>query len=105
MNHGDPFIDLMHLITSGAYFVVGFVLYWCGVSPKFRFTLLRNKNDRATAFKLVAVFVFACFMDHAADALGASIIMLQITAIAEAIVSAGTAFFLVGKAAVQWKSK
>lgn len=102
MDH-SPLVDQMHLATSGAYFVVGIVLYYCGVSPKFRFTLLRNEEDRALTFKLVALFVFACFMDHFADALGSDDFTLEITAIAEAIVSVGTAAFLIIKAAVQWK--
>lgn len=103
MEH-TPLIDAMHLVTAISYAVVGGVLWWCGLSPKFRFTLIRSEAERSFLFQVVAVFVLACFFDHFADAIGASVMTLQVTAPFEAFVSASTAIGLGGRAVFRWKS-
>ena len=92
-----------HLITSLAYAVVGAVFFACGASVKFRFTLLRNEADRAFAFMMTGVFVYACFLDHFAHSTGMHQDTLWWTALFEAVVSVVTAAFLTVKVAVQWK--
>lgn len=96
-------IHHFHFATSIAYAVVGAVFFCCGSSQKFRFTLLRNEADRALAFMLTGVFVYACFLDHFADSLGAHQGVLWLTALFEAVVSVITAAFLVLKVILQWK--
>lgn len=84
----------LHFITSAAYLVVGCILFACGQSHKYRFLILRNEAERELTFKLVAIFVYACFLDHLADSAGADHATLWAAACFEAAVSAGTAFFL-----------
>ena len=92
-----------HLYTSLSYALVGAIFFCCGASMKFRFTLLRNEADRALAFMLTGVFVYACFLDHLADSLGAHESVLWMTALFEAVVSVITALFLAAKVIWQWK--
>lgn len=96
-------IHTAHLITTAAYIVAGAILFACGLSAKFRWTLLRNERDRSAAFILVGVFVYSCALDHGADALKAPADALVLTAWFEAAVSAFTALFLTLKAAFQWR--
>lgn len=93
-----------HLITAMAYFVVGFILFACGFSIGFRFMLLRNEVERSLTFKLVGVFVYACFLDHGADALTNDYTTLLLTSFFEALVSAGTAAFLTFRALSRWRT-
>lgn len=91
-----------HPLTSLAYAVVGAIFFACGSSMRFRFSLLRSEADRSFAFMMTGVFVYACFLDHLADSLGAPYNVLWLTALFEAVVSVITAGFLAVKAAIQW---
>ena len=96
-------IHAFHLATAMAYFVVGAIFFACGKSATFRFSLLRNEADRTFVFMMTGVFVYACFLDHFADSLGAPENTLWVVALFEAVVSVSTAAFLVIKATLQWK--
>ena len=94
---------LFHEITAWSYFVVAPILFACGTSARFRFTLLNGEAERAATFKLVAVFVWACFVDHYADAVRSDYETLVLTSAIEAIVSAFTAAFLLFRVVSRWR--
>ena len=95
-------IHCLHLATAIAYFLVGPVLFACGCSAVFRFSILRNEAEREATFKLVAIFIWACFLDHLADSVQSSDATLLLTALLEAVVSVATAAFLVVRV---WKRR
>ena len=94
---------LLHEITAWSYFVVGPVLFMCGSSASFRWMLLQSEIERATSFKLVAVFVWACFLDHYADARHLGHGVLLATAAFEAAISVFTAGFLGLRVILRWR--
>lgn len=89
------------LITAMAYALVGLILFACGRSIRFRFLLLRSEPERALMFQLVAIFIYACFLDHLADSAGAEHSTRWAAALFEAVVSTLTALFLIYRAGVR----
>ena len=73
------------------------------MSPRFRFTLLRDEAEREATFKLVAIFVWACFLDHYAHSQMASHTVIISTAIFEAAISILTAGFLIFRVVTRWR--
>ena len=96
-------IHLFHFVTALSYFVVGGIFFACGRSATFRFSLLRNEADRTFVFMMTGVFVYACFLDHFADSMGADTRTLIAVSAFEALVSLVTALFLAIKVTVQWR--
>lgn len=95
-------IHQAHLVTSVAYVLVGALLAANAYSFRCRWAMAKDENERAFNFGIVAVFVYACALDHAAESLGADTLTLMITAVFEAIVSAGTAVILGIRTASRW---
>lgn len=96
-------IHYLHLVTAASYVVVGAVLFGAGLSYRIRSMKAVNEGERTFNYLLVGIFVYACAIDHAADALHVSDATKLAAGTLEAVVSAATAAILAIRIASRWR--